>query len=220
MNKDQQIKIILIGELGVGKSSIILRLVDNKFFKEPFKNMGSKSFYKSIEFENNMYNLELRDTEALERFGSLTMDFYSKSQGILIVFDLTNINSFNQIKKWKDEIDSIYGNDNKPVIFLVGNKSEITSQTRIPFDKCNDLSKNLNLKYFETSAKLADNNIQLIFLEMLRNIVKPEEKLEKVEPHIKSKSKLKLIFKIIAVCSCCCGIPYGIYLLFSCFYKK
>jgi small GTP-binding protein len=166
---DNEIKIITIGEFGVGKSSIIRRFIDNKFMSIEISNMGAKYFIKNLEYDNKQYGIKVFDTEG-EEIKGLTPNYYNKAKGVLLVFDLTNKNSLNAIKKWHKDLEGNIGKDNI-VKYLIGNKND--KDKKISNDEIKSLGLT-DLKYFEISCKIDDNKINEIFKELLVDIIKKE----------------------------------------------
>lgn len=117
-------KVVLIGNIAVGKSSIIKRYIYNEFNKSYFCTVGTELFKKSLLIdENKKVNLYVWDTCGQERFRTVTRQYYRDTQAILLVFDLTNENSFKDLNSWYDEA-FIYINISNCLFFLLGNKCD------------------------------------------------------------------------------------------------
>lgn len=157
-------KIVLIGNVSVGKSSIIRRFTKNEFYKEYTCTIGTELSKKSLLMnENKKVNLSIWDTCGQEKFRSVTRQYYRDTQAILLVFDLTNEKTFYDLQSWYDEaID--YINDIKCNFFLLGNKSDEKEAVVIKEKNIKDfLRKNQKIKkYFEVSASNG-HNIDLTF---------------------------------------------------------
>ena len=157
-------KIILIGDISVGKSSIIKRYINNSFNSEYFCTIGTELSKKTVIIgENKKVNLFIWDTCGQEKFRSVTRQYYIDSQGIILVFDLTNKNSFNDLQSWYDEAIN-YINNKNCIFFLFGNKSDEKNKKQVSkIDIKNFMRKNHRIKkYFEVSA-LSGDNIELSF---------------------------------------------------------
>ena len=146
-------KVVLIGNVSVGKSSIIKRFIYNEFNQEYVCTIGTELSKKSLLVsQNKITNLFIWDTCGQEKFRSVTRQYYRDTQAILLVFDLTSEKSFLDLQSWYDEaLDFV--NDVKCMFFLLGNKSDIKN-----FMKQNHQIK----KYFEVSA-FTGHNIDLAF---------------------------------------------------------
>ena len=155
---------ILVGEVNVGKTSIANRFVD-KMFKETYKSTIEISFKKyDLRLSNDiLINISIYDTMGQERYKSLTKNYYRNSNGIFLVFDLTDLNSFNNIENWLNEINNSI--DNSKILILVGNKSDDIENRKVEKEEIEKISLKFNVKYLEVSAKNG-NNIDLLFETM------------------------------------------------------
>lgn len=163
----KKLKIILIGELGVGKSSLINRYVDNKFVKPPEE---AELKIKNIDVDDNtVAELSINDTTNEEKLGKITKNYYKDAHGAIIVFDLTNKPSFNKVKFWLKEINSNAPRD--IVLCLLGNKSELTTERSVAYEDAKDIAGD-NL-YYEVSAKTG-NNVSLAFEQLMYEIIEKQ----------------------------------------------
>ena len=181
-------KILLVGEFGSGKTSIINRFIDNKFestsLQIPGNNQGGKERQKTINIDQHTAAiLSIFDTAGEEQYATLAKSYYIDLHGVLLVFDLTNEQSYNKIESWVEEIGKYAPKD--VVMMLVGNKSDL-SDNKITFQKTTSLSQKLNVMFYETSAKNG-SNVALVF-EMITNKiiarqseVKPGDKVVRKE---------------------------------------
>ena len=170
----KKLKIILIGELGVGKSSLINRYVDNKFVKPPEE---AELKIKNIDVDDNTAaELSINDTTNEEKLGKITKNYYKDAHGAIIVFDLTNKPSFNKVKFWLKEINSNAPRD--IVLCLLGNKSELTTERSVAYEDAKDIAGD-NL-YYEVSAKTG-NNVSLAFEQLMYEIIEKQNE-EKDNP--------------------------------------
>ena len=168
-------KIILLGEFNVGKSSIIAQFVDNNYQKiEKQKNCKNKCKSIAVDSET-VAKLELYDSSGEEKFNkTLPNQFYKDAYGAIIVYDITNKESFNKIKFWINEIISKCPSDT--IILIIGNKTDIKERV-VSYDEGNLLAQKYQIEYFETSAKTG-NNITLIFEKLLFEIIKKQNQNE------------------------------------------
>lgn len=146
-------KVGLVGESGVGKSCLLIRWVDDDFFTEDDKyTIGVDYKFKSVQVKDKNVKLQIYDTAGQERFRTVTASFYRGAHGILLVYDITDKESFgNRVEEWLKEIRN-YTPENTPIIF-VGNKLDLADKRVIDTSAAKAFAEKNNLRYFETSAK-------------------------------------------------------------------
>ena len=166
------LKILLLGDSSVGKSSLMLRFTDNTFEENFGSTIGAEFKNKDIQINDEKIKLNILDTAGQERYRSVAKNFIRKVGGIIFVFDLSNNNSFENIKDWLMTADDANNNYQK---ILVGNKLDIPER-KIDKERAEKFSEKYNMKYFETSAK-EGTNVELIFKEIAELILsnKPEK---------------------------------------------
>jgi len=180
------LKIILIGDAGVGKTSISGRYIDSSFKDAYQATLQVEKRMKIInEDDKTSIRLNIWDTAGQEKFRSITRQFYRDCQGAFIVFDLTKKSSFNELKTWINELKT-HGNDDT-VIIILGNKSDLTTEREISEDVIKNEIKD-KYKYFEVSAKTG-NNVSLAFDEMKKLIMQKIKKNEQNESNTKPGKK-------------------------------
>jgi len=153
-------KIIIVGNTGVGKSSLLLKYTRDIFSTnyEPTIGVDFGSLVVHIPDSNNEHTpvkLQIWDTAGQERFRTITKSYYKNTCGVIIVFDLTNKESFNAIPEWIDSVKQ--DADPNAQIILIGNKADLDSDYQITEDEIDNISMRYNIKYFETSARELDN---------------------------------------------------------------
>jgi len=148
---DQVIKVLLIGDSAVGKSCLLLRFVDNHFPDGPI-NMTSVDFKsKNVTIDGKTIQLQIWDTAGQERFRTITSSFYRGSHGVVVVYDITDQASYNNVKLWMQEI-ARYAPPSV-VKMLVGNKTDMESARVVPTTVAREFADGLTVPYAETSAK-------------------------------------------------------------------
>ena len=153
--EDISLKILFIGDSSVGKKSLIFRYTDSYFFSvNTLCTIGVEYIEHKINFKNKNIVLKIWDTSGQERFHSITKTFYRNADGIIFVFDVTNKDSFENIKEWLIDPE-IVNLDVKKI--LVGNKIDLVELRVINKEKMEKFGQSKNMNSFETSAKTGDN---------------------------------------------------------------
>ena len=186
-------KIVLIGNVSVGKSSIIRRFVHNDFNNSYLCTVGTELFRKTLLIgDNKNVNLLIWDTCGQERFRAVTRQYFNDTYAILLVFDLTNKKSFNNLNSWYEEALN-YINDDKCLFFLLGNKWDETEKIVVESDEIkNFMRKKQKLKkYFEVSA-FNGHNIDLAFDKISRHLIMKYSGDEIVKKMKELKDNVKL----------------------------
>ena len=150
---DFRFKVVLVGDAGVGKSSLIIRLVRNKFYggvwRENCQGEGCKVHCMNV--DDNVVELRILGTDGQERFVPLPAIFYRHTQGAIVVFDVTNKRSFDNLQFWLDELKNKVGHD-IPLV-LVGNKIELEEKRVVDYATAASFSEQVGIPYMETSAE-------------------------------------------------------------------
>jgi len=146
------IKILLLGDSKVGKSSLLFKYSDGTFSDSYLSTQGIDMKTKKIDGIN--LNMQLWDTSGKERFRTLTSSYYNKAKGILVVFDITNLDSFGNVRKWIQDIKR-YAMEDVSLI-LIGNKSDLVKERRVSFQDGKEFAEEYGIKYIETSAKSSE----------------------------------------------------------------
>jgi len=162
-------KVGLVGESGVGKSCLLVRWVDNDFFTENDKyTIGVDYKFKSVSVKDKNVKLQIYDTAGQERFRTVTASFYRGAHGILLVYDITDKESFARVEEWLKEIKN-YTPDHTPIIF-VGNKSDLDGKRAVDNATAKAFADKHNLHFIETSAK-EGTNVDEAFMALAERIV-------------------------------------------------
>lgn len=164
---DYLFKLLLIGDSGVGKSCLLLRFADDTYTESYISTIGVDFKIRTIELESKTIKLQIWDTAGQERFRTITSSYYRGAHGIIVVYDTTDLESFNNVKQWLHEIDR-YASENVNKL-LVGNKSDLTSKRAVSFDQAKEFADSLGIEFVETSAKNA-TNVEKAFMMMAAQI--------------------------------------------------
>jgi len=166
---DYLFKLLLIGDSGVGKSCLLLRFADDTYTESYISTIGVDFKIRTIQLEGKTIKLQIWDTAGQERFRTITSSYYRGAHGIIVVYDTTEMESFNNVKQWLHEIDR-YATEGVNKL-LVGNKSDLVSKRQVDTAAAKDLADSLSIPFLETSAKSA-TNVEQAFMTMASEIKK------------------------------------------------
>jgi small GTP-binding protein len=160
-------KILILGDAGVGKSSLVVRYCDDIFNDTYYNTIGVDFKIKMKKINNKIIKLNIWDTAGQEKFRALITSYYRNIDIIIFIFDLTNQQSFRNIEYWYEEIKQSLKPFNK--LYLVGTKNDNKNNIFIENDYIIELSKKYNMKYFDTSSK-KNYNINNLFDDIFNEI--------------------------------------------------
>jgi len=164
---DYLFKLLLIGDSGVGKSCLLLRFADDTYTESYISTIGVDFKIRTIELNGKTIKLQIWDTAGQERFRTITSSYYRGAHGIIVVYDITDQVSFNNVKQWMQEIDR-YACENVNKL-LVGNKSDLINKRAVDLNAAKEFADALGIPFLETSAKNA-TNVEQAFLTMAGEI--------------------------------------------------
>lgn len=147
---DVLVKLLLIGDTGVGKSCLLLRFAEDSFTPSFITTIGIDFKIKLTNIHDKRVKLQIWDTAGQERFRTITTAYYRGAMGIILVYDVTDEDSFTSISNWMHQIQ-IHASENVNML-LIGNKCD-ASNRRITYQQGSDLATSFNMKFFETSAR-------------------------------------------------------------------
>ncbi|KAI8818947.1 ras family-domain-containing protein [Fimicolochytrium jonesii] len=166
--KPIQVKLVLLGEAAVGKSSLVLRFVNNDFQENKEPTIGAAFLTQRCKLDDKIIKFEIWDTAGQERFHSLAPMYYRNAQAAVVVYDLTKPASLDKAKSWVKELQR-QANPNI-VIALVGNKLDLAATARgIPTEEASAYATEAGLLFAEASAKTGDNVID-VFTDIAKKI--------------------------------------------------
>lgn len=182
MNKskpyDYLVKLLILGDSGVGKSSILLRYTDDEFTENYITTIGIDFKVKTVNIDGKIVKIQIWDTAGQERFRTITQAYYRGAQGVLLVYDVTGSESFGHMTHWVEDIDK---HKDKSVTnvskILIANKCDLRDEnisSHVTSKMGQDLASKYDLPFFEVSAKnpLMGTPINDVFLTLTKGIVK------------------------------------------------
>ena len=152
MTDEYIIKILTLGDSSVGKTSIILRFTKEKYNSNRLATIGVDFKSRIIQLENQRIKVLIWDTAGQERFKNIASQYYNGGDGAILTFDITNRKSYERIIYWLDELKQKKNLDDMGLV-LVGNKSDLSDIREVSFEEAEKFAKDINIKYFETSAE-------------------------------------------------------------------
>lgn len=189
-NFDMQIKFLMIGDSGVGKTCLLIQYASKKFIKTFITTIGIDFKAKTIQVQGKTVKLQIWDTAGQERFRTITTSYVRGSEGILLVYDITDRNSFDSISSWMEQISQHADvNVNK---ILIGNKCDLEAQRAVSTEEGRQLAEKFGIPFAETSAQ-TNTNVEEVFMTLAEAVVqrkteeagamsmKPEPKVDTVK---------------------------------------
>lgn len=166
---DLMFKILLLGDSGVGKSSLLLRYTKNEFISDLRSTIGVEFALKYLTIDNFQLKVQIWDTAGMERYRSITNAYYKGAKGVIVVYDICRKKSFENVDKWIDDFKSKADDD--AVIILIGNKSDLDEKREVSKEEAESKAQKNKFGFMETSAK-DNNNVQKAFETLFHEIVK------------------------------------------------
>jgi len=166
---DYFFKILLIGDSGVGKSCLLLRFADDSWTETHISTIGVDFKIKTLDIDGKTVKLQIWDTAGQERFRTITSSYYRGAQGIILVYDITDLESFTNVKQWMGEIDR-YACENVNKL-LVGNKVDLEQDRKVQTATAKEFASSYQIPFIETSAKTA-TNVNTAFIDIATSIIR------------------------------------------------
>jgi len=177
---DYLFKLLLIGDSGVGKTCVLFRFSEDAFNATFISTIGIDFKIRTIDLDGKKIKLQIWDTAGQERFRTITTAYYRGAMGIMLVYDITNEKSFDNIKNWIRNIEEHASQDVEKMI--LGNKCDMNDRREVTKERGEELAIEYGIKFMETSAK-ASINVEEAFYTLARDIkAKMEKKLEFQNP--------------------------------------
>ena len=185
-------KILLLGDSEVGKSCFLMRYSDNVFIENYITTIGLDYKLKYVQLESGeTIKVQLWDTAGQDRYRTIAKNYYKGSHGILLLYDVTKLNSFENIRDWiRDIKEEVY---EKTIIFLIGNKIDKNEERKITTEQGAKLAEEYNIPFFEASAKSGEN-VEEVFKNLYKKISEvyidiQKERGEKLNSKNKKRTK-------------------------------
>ena len=172
-------KILLLGDTQVGKSSFLMRYIDNTFQESYLSTVGLDFKVKNVQLDDGKtYRVQIWDTAGQDRFHAITRNYFKNAHGIILIYDVTLIESFQNVKNWIKQIKEEV--TDKVSIILVGNKIDMENQRVVSKEEGEKMAASYGLKFFECSAKTGEN-VEEIFKDIVTKTVENFSKVEEKE---------------------------------------
>ena len=157
MSYTEKCQLLVIGDSFVGKTSLLTRYANDVFNSHYLATVGLDNFTKDETIDNKIVRIKIWDTAGQEKFHSLAKGFFHNAQGIMVVYDVTNLESYENVKYWTQSIKTHMGNDiDKISVIIIGNKID-SDKREVNKGDAEAYSAELGYPYFETSAKTGEN---------------------------------------------------------------
>ncbi|KAI9270489.1 GTP-binding protein ryh1 [Phascolomyces articulosus] len=191
-NPLRKFKLVFLGEQSVGKTSLITRFMYDTFDNTYQATIGIDFLSKTMYLEDRTVRLQLWDTAGQERFRSLIPSYIRDSSVAVVVYDISNRNSFVNTEKWIDDVRAERGNE--VIIVLVGNKTDLNDKRQVTLEEGEKKAKDYNVMFIETSAK-AGHNVKTLFRRIAQALPgmdsneNGKEQMQKVDLHTQDASE-------------------------------
>ncbi|RLN47100.1 hypothetical protein BBJ29_008835 [Phytophthora kernoviae] len=162
-SKAREVKVVLLGDTGVGKSSLVLRFVTNNFRPYSESTIGASFMSKMIVVNDTPIKYQIWDTAGQEKYHSLAPMYYRGAAAAIVVYDITRKQSLTTLKNWVKELKQL-GPDNI-VIAIAGNKSDLEEKREVPASQARAYAEEIGALFIETSAK-EDTNVSDLFIQI------------------------------------------------------
>ena len=197
----KKINIMTLGNSAVGKTTFIIRYTENTFKEVYLTTLGIDYKTKVIKLKNKIsYMINFFDTAGQEKYKSISINVIKNAHGVLLMYDITNRESFDSISNWMKNIIDIKGK-NFPII-LLGNKTDLVEKREVSSEEGENLAKQFGIKFFEISNKFG-TNVEEAGLELINQVVEKQNNLNELEKNNSIKiNKTNLRKKGKKECNC------------------
>ncbi|XP_066139680.1 ras-related protein Rab-21 [Euwallacea fornicatus] len=168
-------KVVLLGEGCVGKTSLVLRYVDDKFNSKHISTVQASFLNKKLNIEGRRVTLAIWDTAGQEKFHALGPIYYRSSNGAVLVYDITDQDSFQKVKTWVKELRKMLGRD--VCLTIIGNKIDLEKDRVVSIEEAEEYATKVGATHFFTSAKL-NQGVEEMFLSLTKQMITKQEEKE------------------------------------------
>lgn len=165
-------KVVLLGEGCAGKTSILLRYIEDKFNDKHLTTLQATFLNKRLNINGKRINLSIWDTAGQEKFHALGPIYYRNSNGAILVYDITDEDSFGKVKTWVKELKKMLGTD--IILTIAGNKIDLEHERTVPLEEAESYANMVGARHFYTSAKL-NQGVEELFLELTKEMLEKSE---------------------------------------------
>ena len=172
-------KILLLGDTQVGKSSFLMRYIDNTFQESYLSTVGLDFKVKNVQLDDGKtYRVQIWDTAGQDRFHAITRNYFKNAHGIILIYDVTLIESFHNVKNWIKQIKEEV--TDKVSIILAGNKIDMEEKRKVSKEEGEKMAADYGLKFYECSAKTGEN-VEEAFKDIVTKTVENFSKIDEKE---------------------------------------
>ena len=168
-NYEIMVKVVLVGDSGVGKTNIMSKYLKNEFREDSKATVGVEFGAKQFTVEGHVIKAQIWDTAGQERYKAITSAYYKGAKGAFIVYDITRKNTFDSVSRWVSDLTATA--DKKISIILIGNKSDLEDQRQVTKEMGEEKANQLQVAFLETSA-MSGENLEKGFQMMINEIYK------------------------------------------------
>ncbi|XP_061617768.1 ras-related protein Rab-21 [Phyllopteryx taeniolatus] len=183
--KSFSFKVVLLGEGCVGKTSMVLRYCENKFNDKHITTLQASFLTKKLNITGKRVNLAIWDTAGQERFHALGPIYYRDSNGAVLVYDITDEDSFQKVKSWVRELRKMLGND--ICLCIVGNKIDLDKDRNVSTEEAESYATSVGAKHYQTSAKL-NKGIEELYLDLCKRMMEAAQAEERSKGNVGGQS--------------------------------
>jgi len=193
-NSTYQFKVVLLGEGCVGKTSLVLRYVEKKFYDKHESTLQASFLNSSLTIDGKRVNLAIWDTAGQERFHALGPIYYRDSNGALLVYDITDEDSFQKVKTWVKELKKMLGN--QVCIGIVGNKIDLEKDRKESSAEAEEYALSVGAKHYTVSAKFNRGINELFYDLSLRMVESADSEPGKGLTHGRTNNQRKNVLVV------------------------
>jgi Ras-related protein Rab-21 len=184
-------KIVLLGDAGTGKTSLVKRFVEDSFSKDEMTTVGAAFMTKRMVIGSYKLKLQIWDTAGQERFRSMTPMYYRGASAAILVYDITSMKSFAAVKSWVLELnDNKDSEEEERIVAIAGNKVDLEQNREVPFEEAKQYASDINALIYETSA-INNLGVEDMFLSICNKLIARTTEVEKRRASLIKKESYK-----------------------------